>query len=253
MLRVMSRAIGLLAAIAALVALQAHAQSPIVFAAASLRESLDEVAGAFEAKSGRKLRVSYGASSTLARQVEAGAPAQVFISADAEWVDYLETRNLTQGRRVDLLTNDLVIIAPAASGTALRIAPNFGLAAALGGGRLAMADPANVPAGKYARTALQVLGVWSQVVAKLAPAENVRAALALVAREEAPLGIVYRTDALAEPRVRIVDVFPAGTHPPIVYPLTALRGAGDAAREFVAFAATPAARAIWSRHGFRAP
>jgi molybdate transport system substrate-binding protein len=231
----------------------ARAEALLVFAAASLKGSLDDVAGAYQAKRGKAVRVSYGASSALARQIEAGAPAQLFISADTEWVDYLEQRRLTQAPRVDLLANDMVLIAPESSAVKLRIAPGFGLAAALGGGRLAVADPASVPAGKYARAALEVLGVWPQVVAKLAPAENVRAALALVARAEAPLGIVYRTDALAEYRVRIVDTFPRGTHPAIVYPLTALRGANDEARDFAAFASSPEARAIWARHGFRFP
>jgi molybdate transport system substrate-binding protein len=229
------------------------ADAPIVFAAASLRESMDAVAAAYEAKGGKKVRVSYGASSALARQIEAGAPAELFISADIDWVDYVETRKLTQGPRANLLTNDLVLIAPAASPLKLQIAPGFALAAALGEGRLAVADPASVPAGKYARASLEALGVWSQVSAKLAPAENVRAALALVARAETPLGIVYRTDALAEPRVRVVDALPKGTHPAIVYPLIALRGASAEAREFAAFAASPEARAIWARHGFGFP
>lgn len=229
------------------------AEAPIVFAAASLKESLDAVASAHEAKGGRKVRVAYGASSALARQVEAGAPAQLFISADTEWVDYLEARGLTLGPRENLLANDLVLIAPVASTVVLQIMPGFALAPALGDGRLAVADPASVPAGKYARSALEALGAWPQVAAKLAPAENVRAALALVARGETPLGIVYRTDALAERRVRIVDIFPARTHPRIVYPLVALRGAGDEARAFAAFAASHEARAIWTRHGFRSP
>lgn len=233
--------------------LPARAEPPIVFAAASLKGSLDDVAGAYEAKTRKKVRVSYGASSFLARQIEAGAPAQLFISADTEWVDYLEKRALTRAPRVDLLANDLVLIAPASSAVKLRVAPAFPLAAALGSGRLALADPASVPAGKYARASLTLLGVWSQVVAKLAPAENVRAALAMVAREEAPLGIVYRTDAIADYRVRIVDVFPPGSHPPIVYPLAGVKGIGEEARQFAAFAASPEARAIWAQHGFRFP
>jgi molybdate transport system substrate-binding protein len=240
-------------ALAFCVASQARAETPIVFAAASLKGSLDDVAGAYEARTGKQVRVSYGASSALARQIEAGAPAQLFISADTDWVDYLEKRQLARPPRVNLLANDLVLIAPASSTVKLKIAPGFPLAAALGGGRLAVADPAGVPAGKYARAALEVLGVWPQVVAKLAPAESVRAALALVAREEAPLGIVYRTDALADYRVRIVDSFPRGTHPPIVYPLTALRGTGAEARAFAVFAASPEARAVWARYGFRFP
>jgi molybdate transport system substrate-binding protein len=240
-------------AFALALALPARAETLTIFAAASLKESLDEVVRAFAAKGKTKAVVSYGASSALARQIGAGAPAQIFISADIDWVEYVEKRGLTQGPRVDLLGNDLVLIAPASSTVALKIAPGFALAAALGSGRLAVADPASVPAGKYARAALGVLQVWPQVVAKLAPAENVRAALALVAREEAPLGIVYRTDAIAENRVRIVDTFSQGTHPPIVYPLVALKGAGAGARDFASFAASPEARAIWSKHGFRFP
>jgi molybdate transport system substrate-binding protein len=168
-------------------------------------------------------------------------------------MDYVEARSLVEGPRVNLLTNSLVLVAPAARVPRLRIEPGFALAAALGAGRLALADTKSVPAGKYARAALESLGVWDRVRERLAPAENVRAALALVARDEAPLGIVYRTDALAEPRVAIVDTFPASSHPPIVYPLAIVRGAPDAARELARFLAAPQARAVWRRHGFGFP
>ncbi len=212
------------------------------------------MARAFEAASGHRVRASFAASSALARQIEAGAPAQLFVSADSDWMDYLEARKLlAPGTRSNLLENELVLIAPAASPASLRIAPGFAIGAALGTGRLAIADPDAVPAGKYARAALESLGVWREVEARTARAENVRAALAFVARGEAPLGIVYRTDALAETGVRVVDAFPAGSHPPIVYPVAALLRAPPAARELQRFFATPQARAIWLRHGFRLP
>jgi molybdate transport system substrate-binding protein len=231
----------------------ARADTLTVFAAASLKESLDEAAHAFEASSGHTLRISYAASSALAKQIEAGAPAQVFISADEEWMDYVESRKLLKRRRVNLLVSSLVLIAPAGKAPQLRIEPGFALAAALGDGRLAIADTRAVPAGKYGRAALESLGVWAQVQGRLAPTENVRAALALVARAETPLGIVYRTDAQAEPRVAIVDTFPASSHPPIVYPLGVLRDAPAAADDLAAFLAAPATRAIWRRHGFGFP
>jgi molybdate transport system substrate-binding protein len=230
----------------------ARAETLTVFAAASLKESLDEAAHAYEKASGNQLRISYAASSALAKQIEAGAPAQLFICADEEWMDYVETRKLLKGARVNLLTNALVLVAPAGKVPKLKIEPGFALAAALGDGRLAVADPQSVPAGKYARAALESLGVWTQVQGKLAPAENVRATLALVARAEAPLGIVYRTDAQAEPRVAVVDTFPASSHPRIVYPMAVLRDAPAAAGDLAAFLAAPA-RDTWRRHGFGFP
>ena len=200
------------------------------------------------------MRISYGASSALARQIQAGAPAQLFICADSDWMDYVEARGRTErGTRISLLGNSLALIAPAASPVNLRIGPGFALAQALQDRRLAIADPSSVPAGKYAREALERLGVWKDVQARLAPAENVRAALAFVARGEAPLGIVYRTDALADPAVRIVDEFPPDTHAPIVYPMALVAPSSPAARELRAFLASPAARGIWTRHGFKAP
>ncbi|HEY4999927.1 MAG TPA: molybdate ABC transporter substrate-binding protein [Usitatibacter sp.] len=241
-----------LLALAWALAAPARAETLTVFAAASLKESLDEAARAYEGASGKRVRISYGASSTLARQIEAAAPAQVFISADEEWMDYVESRGLLKGARVNLLTNALVLIAPAAKAPGISIGPGFALAAALGNGRLAIADPKAVPAGKYARAALESLGVWAQVRDRIAPAENVRAALALVARAETPLGIVYRTDAQAEPRVAIVDTFPASSHPPIVYALAVLRGAPPAAEGFAAYLSREALD-IWRRHGFGIP
>jgi len=192
----------------------------LVFAAASLSEALEEVGRAFTAATGMRVAASYAASSVLAKQIEAGAPADAFFSADVAWVDYLEKRGLIQpSSRRDVLRNTLVLIAPADSTLRLRIAPGFDLAGALKGGRLAIADPDSVPAGEYARAALTRLGVWSRVSDRAVRGENVRAALAYVARGEAPLGIVYRTDAQAERRVRVVDVFPEDSHPPITYAL----------------------------------
>jgi molybdate transport system substrate-binding protein len=236
-------ALAFVAAAALFAALPAAADTLLVFAAASLREALDEAARAFESASAHRVRISYGASSALARQIEAGAPAQLFVSADTEWMQRVANRGLLKAPPVALLTNELVLVAPAGAATPLAVAPGFALAAALRGGRLAVADPASVPAGKYARAALESLGVWADVRSRLAPAENVRVALALVARAEAPLGIVYRTDAHAEPGVAIVGRFPASSHPAIVYPLGVLRGAPPAAD----------ARAIWRRHGFGPP
>lgn len=231
----------------------AHAQPITVFAAASLKESLDEVARSWQGGHAAPLRVSYGASSALARLIDSGAPAEIFISADLDWARWLGERQRVRTPFVHLLANDLVLVAPVASEVKLRIGPGFALETALGGGRLAVADPASVPAGKYARAALVSLGVWKQVEGHLAPSGNVRSAMALVARGEAPLGIVYRTDALADSRVRVVDTFPATSHPPIVYALAETRDASPEAHEFALYAASPAARAIWARHGFGVP
>jgi molybdate transport system substrate-binding protein len=233
-----------------LASLAAHAQQPpLVFAAASLKNALDEVA----ALSAAKPAIAYGASSALAKQIEAGAPAQVFISADLDWMDYLEQRRLLRpGTRRNILGNTLVLIAPAESRVKARIAPGFPLAALLGGGRLATADPAHVPAGKYTKAALEKLGVWDSVSGRLAPAESVRAALALVARGEAPLGTVYSTDAAVEPRVRVVAVFPEGLHPAIVYPaaLTQSAPVSGPAADFLALLVSAAARNVFQKYGF---
>lgn len=229
--------------------LAVQAQSTIIFAAASLKNALDEVAAA----SASKPAISYGASSALARQIEAGAPAQVFISADLDWMDYLDERKLLRaGTRRNILGNKLVLIAPAASTVKVEIRAGFPLAQLLGDGRLATADPAHVPAGKYTKAALEKLGVWDSVAGKLAPAENVRAALALVARGETPLGAVYSTDAAAEPKVRIVAAFPDGLHAPIVYPVALLSTAPAAgpAADFVSLLSSPAARKVFEKHGF---
>lgn len=223
----------------------------LVFAAASLTDVLQEVDAAFTARTGIQVKASFAASSVLAKQIEAGAPADVFFSADGEWMDYLDQRGLLRsGSRRDLLGNALVLIAPADSTLRLKIAPGFDLAGALKGARLATGDPDSVPAGLYARAALTKLGVWEGVADHLVRAENVRAALEYVARGEVPLGIVYRTDALAEKRVRVVDVFPADTHPPITYPLALTSGAKPQASAFSEFLGGESARQMFVRRGF---
>ncbi|MEO8384812.1 MAG: molybdate ABC transporter substrate-binding protein [Betaproteobacteria bacterium] len=232
--------------------LPVFAQNVTVFAAASMKESLDDVARQFTAASGHKVVVSYAASSALAKQIEAGAPADIFISADIEWADYLDSRKLlAPGSRSNLLVNQLVLIAPAPGNTTLKIAPSFKLAEALGKDRLAIANPDTVPAGKYGKASLEALGVWPSIAEKLARAENVRAALALVSRGETPLGIVYKTDALADKGVRIVDVFPAGTHPAITYPLALVATSKSGpAKELIAFMKAEKTRATWEKYGF---
>jgi len=223
-----------------------------VFAAASLKEALDDQVTRFGAATGDQVVVSYAGSNALAKQIEAGAPADVFISADLDWMDYLESRHLLAANsRVDLLRNRLVLIAPADSTASLQIGPDFPLAAALGTQRLALANPESVPAGKYAKAALQALGVWLSVENKIARTENVRAALTLVARGEAAFGVVYATDAVSEPRVRVVGTFAESTHPPIVYPVAIIARQGPpAANAFVAYLSSAAARPIWQRYGF---
>lgn len=223
-----------------------------VFAAASLKESMDEQARHFEAATGNKVVVSYGASNALAKQIEAGAPADVFVSADLDWMDYLDQRKLlAPNTRADLLHNTLVLIAPTSSVSTLKLGSNFGLAPALGSERLAMANPDSVPAGKYGKSALENLGVWKSVENQIARAETVRAALALVSRGEAPFGIVYKTDALADKGVKVVDTFPSNSHAPIVYPIAVVANAkSTAATAFVEYLRSAAARQTWEKYGF---
>ncbi|MBV1694129.1 MAG: molybdate ABC transporter substrate-binding protein [Hyphomicrobiales bacterium] len=224
----------------------------LVFAAASLQTALNAIVENWQRETGRKAVFSYAASSALARQIEQGAPADVFASADLDWMDWAESRNLIKREtRRNLLGNTLVLIAPAGSTAELRIAPGFPLAAAVGTSRLATGDPRSVPVGRYAQAALTSLGVWGDVAPRIAGADNVRAALALVARGEAAFGIVYRTDAMAEPRVRIVDTFPTGSHPAIVYPfaVTAASRNADAAA-FLDYLSSPAAVRIFDAEGF---
>jgi len=230
----------------------AQAKDMVVFAAASLKNALDDVDAAWSRDSGRKAVISYAASSALARQIEQGAPADVFISADRDWMDYLQKRDLIKPEtRTDLLGNRIVLVAEKTSKLATVIKPGFDLAGLLGSGRLAMADVASVPAGKYGKAALESLGVWASVRNKVAQAENVRLALLLVDRGEAPLGIVYATDAAADPNVKIVAAFPDDTHPPIVYPvaLTARAASADAA-SFAAFLRSATAKPLFERQGF---
>jgi molybdate transport system substrate-binding protein len=230
----------------------AHAQDVVVFAAASLTNALDEAAKLFERQGGAQSKISYAASSTLAKQIESGAPADMFISADLDWMNYLEHRHLIQpATRRNLLGNRLVLIAPADSDVHAEIKPGFDLAALLGGGHLAMGDTDSVPAGKYGKAALEKLGIWNSVQHAVAPAESVRAALLFVSRREAPLGIVYATDAAADPRVKIVGMFPENTHPPIVYPaaLTVDSKNPNAAR-LLDFLGSAAAKPIFEKEGF---
>ena len=223
-----------------------------VFAAASLTNALQDIGKAYTAKSGQPVKFSFASSSVVARQLEAGARADLFLSADTEWMDYVQARGLIDNdSRRNLLRGHLALIAPADSPVALHIAPGFRLAAALGPrGRLATGDPDYVPAGRYARSALTSLGVWADVADRLVRAENVRVALAYVARHEVPLGIVYETDARVEKGVRIVEIFPEGSHPPIVYPAAVTRKAGAGARDFNAFLRAPEGEAIFRRYGF---
>ena len=218
-----------------------------MFAAASLKNAFDEIAAAYPAK----LVISYGASSALARQIENGAPADVFISADLDWMDFVEKKGLlAPGTRRNLLGNRLVLIAPAKEPMKLQPAPGFAISSALNNGRIALAEPNSVPAGKYAKAAFEKLGVWDQISGRVAAAENVRAALRLVARGEAPLGVVYQTDASDEPAVMVAGVFPEDSHPPIVYPVAVLKGAKAGAAPFLEFLASPAARRVFEKHGF---
>jgi molybdate transport system substrate-binding protein len=222
-----------------------------VFAAASLTNVLDEVGREFTRATGVPVRFSFGSSSILARQIDAGAGADVFLPADQEWMDHLERRSRIQpSSRRNFAANRLVLIAPRASRVQLAIEPGFPLVAALGNGRLATGDPDSVPVGRYARAALTNLGVWNDVVDKLVRAEDVRHALMFVARGEAPLGIVYATDARVDDRVRIVGTFPAGLHPPITYPVALTRRAGPDAGRFVRFVLGADGRAAFERSGF---
>jgi molybdate transport system substrate-binding protein len=234
--------------------LSVAAQEPVtVFAAASLKGALDAAGQAFSAGAGALVRASYAASSVLARQVEQGAPADLFASADTEWMDYLAARRLIRpDTRVDLLGNRLVVVAPREGGASALSFTAESFAAALGAdGRVATGEVKSVPAGRYAKAALEALGLWAGVQPRLAQADNVRAALALVARGEAPLGIVYASDALSEPKVTVVASFPPNSHPPIVYPFALTTDAkGDAPARFLAFLRSPAARPIFEGAGF---
>jgi molybdate transport system substrate-binding protein len=228
-----------------------HERPFIVFAAASLTEAVTEVSAAFTQETGIAVKTSFAASSVLARQIEAGAPATVFFAADEEWMDYLEKRKLlAPGSRKDVLANQLVLVAPADSTATVKITSGPALVQGLGGARIATGDPDSVPVGKYAKAALIKLGVWEQVEGRLVRAEDVRSALAFVARGDAPFGIVYLTDAKIEKRVKLLAVFPQDTYPPIRYPIAMTAGAGADASRFVEFVTGKRAGAIFQNYGF---
>jgi molybdate transport system substrate-binding protein len=231
-----------------------HGEPILVFAAASLSNALTEIGERYESETGDEVAFSFAASMTLARQIEASGGVDIFVAADPESMDYLAEKGLiASASRFDLLGNSLVLVAPADSDAALDVEPGFALAEALGGGRLAVAGTVAVPAGRYARAALTALGVWDSVAPLVAEGEDVRAALSFVARGEAPLGIVYATDAAAEPRVRIVSHFPASSHPPILYPVALTADARPEAARFVEYLMTGAARDIFEMAGFMVP
>jgi molybdate transport system substrate-binding protein len=234
-------------------AARAQAGALVIFAAASLKNALDEIAAGWAKDTGKAApKISYAASPALAKQIEQGAPADLFISADLDWMDYVAKKDLIRAdTRVNLLGNKIVLIAPRDSTASLDVKQGFDLAKALAGGRLAMANVDAVPAGKYGKAALEKLGAWDGVKDKVAQAENVRAALLLVARGEAALGIVYATDAAAEPNVKIVGAFPEDSHPPIIYPAAVTRDAKSAdARPFLDHLKTIRARPAFEKQGF---
>jgi molybdate transport system substrate-binding protein len=243
----------LLAAVAAvLIAGPAAAETKVtVFAAASLTDALGQIATAYKAETGTDIVASYAASSTLAKQIEQGAPAEIFISADNDWMDYVEGKNLMKpGTRQALLGNRLVLVAAADKAKPVDLKKGVDVAALVGSSKLAMGMVASVPAGKYGKTALTNLGAWDAVAPKVAETESVRAALTLVARGEAAYGIVYETDAAVEPKVKVVGVFPADSHPPIVYPIGEVKEAGAAATAFRSYLAGPKAAATFQKFGF---
>jgi len=252
------RSIFALAMVLALLAAGARAQPAaaqdgdiVVFAAASLKNALDAINDAWQKETGKKARISYASSPALAKQMEQGAPAQIFISADLDWMDYVARKNLIKPEsRANLLGNRIVLIAPKDKAQALDIKSGFNLAEVLGGGRLAMANVDSVPAGKYGKAALEKLGVWASVADRIAQAENVRAALLLVSRGEAPAGIVYQTDAAADPKVRIIGSFPENTHPPIIYPVALTAKAGPDAATFLAYVRGAKAKLLFHAQGF---
>jgi molybdate transport system substrate-binding protein len=231
----------------------ALADDLLVFAAASLKNALDDANAAYRKEGGAKVLASYAASGPLAKQLENGAPADLFIAADLDWMDYAQSKGLIKTEtRVNLLGNRLVLVAPAGSAAKVEIGPDVQLGALLGNGRIAIGDPQSVPAGKYAQAALEKLGAWNQVKDKAAKAESVRAALALVSRGEAPLGIVYETDVAADPGVRIVGIFPEDSYPPIIYPIavTAITKNAEAGK-YLAWLHSAAAAPLFEKQGFR--
>ena len=245
--------VGVLAVLAGAPQLLAAQEQITVFAAASLKNALDDTNAAFTKATGVKITASYAASSALAKQIEQGAPADIFISADLQWMDYVGERKLIKpDTRVNLLGNKLVLIAPADSKIAkVTIGQGFDIAKLAGSDRIAVADVKAVPAGRYAKAALEKLGAWAAAGPRLAQAENVRAALAFVARDEAPIGIVYETDAKAEPKVKVIGAFPDSSYPPVTYPVaeTAIT-TKQAVPQYLHFLRSPAAKAIFEKYGF---
>jgi molybdate transport system substrate-binding protein len=231
---------------------EAQSGKVLVFAAASLKTALDEINAQWQGRTGKRAVVSYAASSALAKQIEQGAPADIFISADLDWMEYLAERKLIRPEtRSDLLSNRLVLIAPKGTNLQVEIKPGFPLASLLGQGYLALANTDAVPAGKYSKAALETLGVWEQVRGRIAQAENVRAALLLVSRGEAPLGIVYESDAVSDPSVVEVGILPDATHPRIIYPIALTSGSTSPdAGGFLDELKSPQARTIFEKQGF---
>jgi molybdate transport system substrate-binding protein len=231
----------------------AQDNSLTVFAAASMKNALDDIDAAYTAKTGVKVVASYAASSALARQIEQGAPADVFVSADTDWMDYaIASKTINEPTRVNLLGNSIVLIAPKDSRIDnVAIGQGFDLAKLAGDGKIVTGDVKAVPVGKYAKAALQKLGAWDAAAPKFAMAESVRAALTLVARGEAVLGIVYSTDAKVEPGVKIVGTFPADSHPPIIYPAAATTTARAEAPDYLKFLRSSAAKTILEKYGFK--
>jgi molybdate transport system substrate-binding protein len=223
-----------------------------VFAAASMKNALDDIDTAFTARTGIKVNASYAASSTLARQIEQGAPADIFVSADTDWMDYAAGKNdINKATRINLLGNSIVLIAPKDTKIGdVAIGPGFDLAKLAGDGRIATGDVKAVPVGKYAKATLEKLGAWAAAEPKFAMADSVRAALTLVARGEAVLGIVYSTDAKVEPGVKIVGTFPPDSHPPIIYPVAATATAKAEANDYLAFLRSQAAKTVFEKYGF---
>jgi molybdate transport system substrate-binding protein len=243
---------GLMAANLAQLPARAQSTDLVIFAAASLKNALDEVNTQWQKETGKKAVISYAASSALAKQIEQGAPAQVFISADLDWMDYLAGKNLIKAdTRSNLLGNRIVLIAPKDKAQPIDIKAGFDLAKVLGEGRLSMANVESVPAGKYGKAALEKLGVWASVSGRIAQAENVRAALLLVSRGEAPAGIVYQTDAAADPNVKIIGTFPEDSHPPIIYPIALTANASHPdATAFLAYIRSAKAKPVFEAQGF---
>ena len=249
----MRRILGVLVSVTLLLgSAAAHAAEVTVLAAASLTDALTEIDADFQKQSGDTVKAAFGGSSALAKQLEKGAPADLFISADVPWMDYVAKANLIDpASRTNLLSNTLVLVAPDDSTASVTIDQNLDLAGLLKGGKLSVADTNAVPAGKYAKASLAKLGLWDKVEPSLAQGENVRAALALVERGEAPLGIVYQTDA-AVAKVKVIGTFPEDSHPPIIYPvaLTVQGAQSDAAKAYIAYLKSAAATAVFEKAGF---